>query len=154
MCCVCAGALQARHNSVTGVSRWWRRYGKGYRLSVVLRSHEAASTDSTSDTDPESKAAPGAIGGGNQGTVNASREVMAHIKQYVPSARLAARDAGNMAVVLPFDTVAQLPPLLSALESNETGHISEWGVSYATMEEVRAGAHVAVTESVTLGRCG
>ena len=35
------------------------------------------------------------------------------------------------------DTVAQLPPLLAALENNETGHISEWGVSYATMEEVR-----------------
>ena len=101
------------------------RYGDGYRLTVVVRTHRneiAQDASAHNDDSPEDPAAAG--------------EIMDYIHQYVPSAELVSCDAGNLDVVLPFDTVADLPPLLAALESDTTGHVGEWGVSYATLEQV------------------
>ena len=61
---------------------------------------------------------------------------MDHVKGFVPSASLVQHDAGNLVIVLPFDSTADLPPLLDALEVDATGMVSEWGVSFATLEEV------------------
>lgn len=58
------------------------------------------------------------------------------VRQHVPDAAVAARDAGNVAVTVPFFATDRIPDLIARLEALGGDALGEWGISHPTLEEV------------------